>query len=391
MAMRARDRHDPASWNLWRGALDALEWWKTLAALRNDGDNSATLNRFFKSRHVRDLKLIAGMASCVALALALVLLLYEIGLFLTEPPGSKMRPGNWLEALGRFGAAVGAIFGLGGAVIAWVYRTASVRLGVVDLFACEITTLCRVGTIVDWVAQRIAAFETDHGTPAAALPGGGAGDPAASPPAAPASPPYRFISSENYFPVFEGNSQDLQVLEADVVTNVTAFYTYMKVSRDYLRRLGELDARPQPRNLHQEAYQIWCSVIYMQFLAYESARKAIDELIEYEPTHTENTITILLTELVAYSFLRKEFTEGDFRFKRLDLRQEKYREVAKELHAKIVADHSGVSEREREEWERAEALWPELAKRYRDHLGMTIAAIEENGSGRAPVVAAAAA
>lgn len=390
MAARARDRHDRASWNLWGGALGALEWWKTLDALRNDGDNSATLNRFFKSRHVRDLKLIAGMASCIALALALVLLLYEIGLLLTEPQGSKIGPGAWLEAFGRFSASVGAIFGLGGVVITWVYRTASVRLGVVDLFACEITTLCRVGTIVDWIAQRIAAFETEHGPPAAAPSGGGAGDPAASPPAGPASQSYRFISSENYFPVFESNSRDLQILEADVVTNVTAFYTYMKVSRDYLRRLGELDARSQPRDLHQEAYQIWCSIIYMQFLAYESARKAIDELIEYEPTHTENTITILLTELVAYGFLRKEFTEGDFRFKRLDLRQEKYRGVAKQLHAKIVADHSGVSERERDEWERAKALWPELAKRYHDHLGMTIAAIEENGSGRPPVVAAAA-
>ena len=391
MATWARNRHDPASWHLWSGLIDVLKWRKTIAALRNDGDNSATLNRFFTSRHVRDLKLIAGVASWIALILAFVLLSYEMGLLLTEAPGKEIRLSNLLETLGRFGASVGAVFGIGGVVIAWVYRTASVRLGVVDLFACEITTLCRVGTIVDWIAQRIAAFEKDYGTRAVESSGGRADDPATAPPDPPANPLYRFTSSENYFPVFEGNSRDLQLLEADVVTNVTAFYTYMKVSRDYLRRLNELDARPHTRDIPEQLYQIWCNIIYMQFLAYESARQAVDELIEYEPTHTENTITILLTELVAYGFLRKHFKNDDFRFKRLDLRNENYREVAQELRRRIAADHSAVPAPETAEWEKAKALWPELAKRYRDHLGMTIEGIDKNGPGRTHAIADAAA
>jgi hypothetical protein len=54
---------------------------------------------------------------------------------------------------------IGTLVGVGAVVVAWVYRTASVRLGVVDLFASEITTLCRVGKIVDVAQRSVAAFE----------------------------------------------------------------------------------------------------------------------------------------------------------------------------------------------------------------------------------------
>ena len=50
----------------------------------------------------------------------------------------------------------------------------------------------------------------------------------------------RFTSQESYFPVFDSSVKDLQALEADVVDNVTAFYTYMKVMRDSLRKLAEI-------------------------------------------------------------------------------------------------------------------------------------------------------
>ena len=46
-----------------------------------------------------------------------------------------------IEAIGKFVATIGTLVGVGAVVVAWVYRTASVRLGVVDLFASEITTL----------------------------------------------------------------------------------------------------------------------------------------------------------------------------------------------------------------------------------------------------------
>jgi hypothetical protein len=45
-----------------------------------------------------------------------------------------------------------------------------------------------------------------------------------------------FVSEEDYFPVFDSNSRDLQLLESSIVNNITAFYTYMKATRDSLRK-----------------------------------------------------------------------------------------------------------------------------------------------------------
>ena len=57
----------------------------------------------------------------------------------------------------------------------------------------------------------------------------------------------RFTSQESYFPVFDASVKDLQALEADVVKHVTAFYTYMKVMRDSLRRLAGMQPPDRSR------------------------------------------------------------------------------------------------------------------------------------------------
>jgi hypothetical protein len=95
----------------------------------------------------------------------------------------------------------------------------------------------------------------------------------------------------------------------------------------------------------------------MQFLAYETARKAINDLVEYEPTHVENTIVILLTELVAYRFLLNHF-EKDFRAARLNLRIREYQDIAKKLQEKITEGNGDEAE-----WDKAIKLWPELRDR----------------------------
>ena len=61
--------------------------------------------------------------------------------------------------------------------------------------------------------------------------------------------------------------------------------------------------------------------MYMQFLAFESARKAVRDLIEFEPNNAENKITIFISELPLYGFLLKHFQKGDLRHARLKLRQ----------------------------------------------------------------------
>jgi hypothetical protein len=73
-------------------------------------------------------------------------------------------------------------------------------------------------------------------------------------------------------------------------------------------------------------------IIYMHFLACESARKAIRDLIEFQPNNAENTITILISELPAYRFLLRHFPEKDVRYARLKLREDRYRTVVSQVY-----------------------------------------------------------
>jgi hypothetical protein len=196
---------------------------------------------------------------------------------------------------------VGAVLLACGWILTWAYQTGSKRLGVVDLFA--IVTLCRVGTIMELVPRLIAAHRKLSESITVEPPNASGQDLNLG----------RFTSQENYFPVFDGNTKDLQVLEADVVINVTAFYTYMKALRDQFRRLGDLGSG-QDSNAQKSAVLV--NAIYMAFLAYESARKSIEELIEFEPTQAEAIVTGLVSELCAYRFLTKCFGPEDIRGRR---------------------------------------------------------------------------
>jgi hypothetical protein len=354
MRLSLSEKHRAKSWDLIHEFPDILKLHTTICDLRSDGTKS-TLNRIFESKHVRDLKLIAGTAAWIIIVGILLLLSYELTTVIHEFSLAKL-----LEAIGKFGASAGAIVAVGGAVGSWVYRTASTRLGIVDLFASEITTLCRVGTIVDMISHSIGAFQCDRET-------------VDSKSTAPSHTqkereiytPQRFTSSENYFPVFESNSRDLQLLEARIVINVTAFYTYMKVVRDYLRAASEMPPTPCNNKGQTKRQQTWRNMIYMLFLAYEAARHSVDDLIEYEPTHAENIVTILLTEVPAYRFLLDSFRD-DFRHGRLMLRYPDYERVANELRGKII------NRGDEQEWDKAIELWPELRKRYQRFLDIDI-------------------
>jgi hypothetical protein len=239
--------------------------------------------------------------------------------------------------------------GVAGAVLAWVYRTAAVRLGVVDLFACEITTLCKVGTVVDLARRSADAFEYAENIRRGN--------------AVPDFRPHPFTSKEEYFPVFSSNSRDLEVLEADVITDVTAFYTYMKVMRDSLREIGALTPDWHRDEDIAEWKTKWKDLIYMEFLAYESARQSVRHLIEYKPEEVENTIAILMTELVAYDFLRTQLPVDDFRSGRLMLRMPGYELVVTGLQSSFDAYLDSTKHDQADAWDRAFEIWHELRLR----------------------------
>jgi hypothetical protein len=287
---------------------------------------SSTFRRLLTSQHVWDLQAIF----VVTLFTALGLLIWYI-----------FAPSGRLDE--KF---VGAVLLISGTILSWTYQNGSKRLGVVDLFACEIVTLCRVGTIAQLATRLINAHQklSEGMTTPGQL----------------AESPWqqvdfgRFSSQEDYFTVFEHNTKDLQVLEADVVINVTAFYTYMKSLRDQLRRLGDLGSGDEVKI--QKAAVLVTS-IYMTFLAYESARQAIGELVEFEPTRAEASVTGLITELQVYRFLRDFFPKDDIRSRRLVLREPKYGLLVPQLY-KEVMNAKGP------EWENAQATAVDLKAVY---------------------------
>jgi hypothetical protein len=374
------------------GVAVPLQIFHWVARRVESGNQAATLDRFFHSRHVRDLR------ALIVIALGAVLLVFVAGLALSlenelyklyaagekaastgaqaptaaidpvrnalagAPPASAQPQDasarDILAAAARLALTTlhlafatlatfltffGPILAAFGALVAWAYQTGSSRLGVVDLFACEISTLCRVTTVLDAVTAMIARLDTPA---SGASKGVGAGS----------APPARdFNSQEQYFPVFESNNKDLQSLEARVVINITAFYTYMKTVRDSMRGHA---AAPD--------------VIYLLYLALESGRKAVDDLVEFEPEQAERIIMVLISELKAYGFLRQKFGRADdVHYARLKLRECGYRKLISRL-AKVIRD--GKHGPNPHQWEPAALLLPEVRKRHTEALAATASA-----------------
>lgn len=311
---------------------------------------ASTIFRFFRSKHVVDFKLIV-LAAVVLLGIYLVFVLIAgfdgfvlPSLRTTQQVGSGPRAvaTSWALELFKFvvfyiGSPIGAV----GFIFGWAYQSAAARLGVVDLFACEICTLCRVGTITDVGKRYVDQYDNPPPEKQGAHTAGSA----------------PFVSQEDYFPILSTNARGLQLLEALVVSNITEFYTYMKATRDTQRRLAGI----QPQT-ELDAWRVAASnVIYMLFLGYESARRAIEDLVEFEPTAAENKIVMLLTELQCYSFLIKHFEQDELRYSRLKLRKEVYQREVPEMYYKVKSQAGS-----HKDWIRATRTTRELAKRYNE-------------------------
>jgi hypothetical protein len=112
------------------------------------------------------------------------------------------------------------------------------------------------------------------------------------------------------------------------------------------------------------------NVIYLTYLGYESARKAVGDLVEYQPARAERLIIILLTELECYAFLRKRYRPDDLQWQRLRLREPEYRKQVVALYDEVMLT---PHEKHPEEWVPAETTIPSLESRYQEALGEDLA------------------
>jgi hypothetical protein len=289
-----------------------------VSAVLRSGNPRDTIDRLFDSRHLNDLRLIAAAAFTLTFVVfvvaATVAVSSCVAAWSTQAHGTFAELVVFLATQG--GEPLVKVFGptlvLLGTVFAWAYQVGSARLGVVDSFACEIDTLCRVVTVTGLVDQLVQMYSSD-------VPG------SAPPQVGVTSKPDPFSSQENYFPILDGDVRDLQSLEADVVTDITAFYTYMKAVRDTFRKLAETNGVDRRK-------EVLTNLVYVLYLALESGRKALGYLDEYEPIRTERTMVVLLSELAAYGFLRDRYREpNEFHYQRLILRGPGYLQLMRTL------------------------------------------------------------
>jgi hypothetical protein len=321
-------------------------------------EEADTINRLFESKHLKDLRLIVNVT------LWTFLLMLPVGLLVSFEyqwvnhwdlvKNQPVPQWVYIHLLFAGGASLLAWLAPGvaivGAVLAWAYQAGSARLGVVDLFACEVSTLCRIMSVLDTVRRMTDNF--DHCPEARS---GAVNDNSSA---------SRFTSQEEYFPVFENNTAALEALEARVVINITAFYTYMKAVRDSMRALAEIDPAPASAASHWHAAAR--NAIYVMYLGLESARKAVDDLVEFDPEKAERKIVILLSELEAYRFLREQFTDpSDSRYQRIKLRIADYQRLVPEVRAAVergCAPEQGTEAVEK--WKPAWLLLNELNTRF---------------------------
>jgi hypothetical protein len=314
--------------------------WRAFMVRKNEEldaeDAASTLFRFFRSKHVLDLKLIFGLTLVVLIIHVAVAIVFTVlALSISHAVAVDHSSPDASTSLATY---LGPAIPVYGAILAWAYLTAGKRLGVVDLFACEIATVCRVGTIFNTgqnYVEKWRKMDTNNAIDVTSAHSN------------------NFVSQEDYFPIFATNSHDLQALEALTVSHITEFYTYMKATRDSQRRLAELE-------IVEAAKEAVANMIYMLFLGYESGRKAINDLIEFQPTKTENIIVILLTELECYSFLCEHFKGDELRFQRLQLRETDYKDLVPRLLDEVNEPH----ERSERYWAPAQRMIPELQTRY---------------------------
>jgi hypothetical protein len=166
-----------------------------------------TFARLCTSRHLVDLQVIASVMIYIAVVtfVATVVAKFWVG-----------RPIS-ADAMVTIGGTVGAATL---AVLSWAYQIGSRRIGSVDLFACEISAICRVSLVVNFAKVCVERAE-----------------------AADAAVFRKFTSVEEYTPVYDNNLSDLQPLDVNVVTYVTEFYTYRKTMMDILRRIAVAERR----------------------------------------------------------------------------------------------------------------------------------------------------
>jgi hypothetical protein len=212
-----------------------------------------------------------------------------------------------------------AVFGTFIELIRRLYDTAVKRLATIDLFTSEIISILRIfaaaNIIGDFIClhDKLRAQNTAGATPNNSASASGFADSA---------------RSENYFAIFEANSSDLGSLVPSAVNDITAFYTFLKASRDATGALKLWKEEYYDTSMKQDDV---ISIIYLCFLMAVHGRRALEALCS-SPDNVKIINDIFAGVLLqCYRFLDLKLAKADYRRPRLKDREELCANLAKDF------------------------------------------------------------
>lgn len=288
-----------------------------------------TFKRLCESNHMEDLQWIASFALVALFGLLWHILQYafsrhEASYIISVAYSVAAADDNSSQDAEKVKFAT-AMLSASAAIMAWAYLAGSKRIGAIDLFASEISLICRACIVTDFAEKSISM--ATHGRKSTVS-----------------------TESDQYTPFYDLQISELKPLDVDVVTAINEFYFFRKVMRSYLNRaFVEEDAK--------DRVKLFNDMIYMQFLMYESGRRAISHLAENGPAKLTSIMAALSSELILYKYLRHIYTGWDFRAERLELREIEYITVLNQIKSEIKYANT-----ENEEWKKALIMWKRLKK-----------------------------
>jgi hypothetical protein len=216
-----------------------------------------------------------------------------------------------------------AVFGTFIELLRRTYDTAIKRLASIDLFTSEILSIMRVfasaNIIGDFVRLYVQIDTRKQASQSETDPNTGKG-------------PVGFADSarrEDYFTIFNKNVSDLASLDPAVVNDITAFYTFLKASRD---ATGAIQLWKSPEYEASAKKADIVAIIYLCFLMSVHGQLALDRLITSDVNRKIADDIFAGVMLQCFGFLGRIIPKDDFRWPRIDQRRGKCDQLRKDYN-----------------------------------------------------------
>lgn len=139
---------------------------------------------------------------------------------------------------------------------------------------------------------------------------------------------------ESYLTVFDKNIESFGSLNSVLLDQVTAFYSFLKASRDATGALSKWD---NINYSEEKKLSDIIDIIYFCFLSLSSGHVAIKELFEKNDERIMSVEDVLTgLELQCFLFLLLEMDDGDYRYSKLKSRYMDYDDLADKFSYKTL-------------------------------------------------------